>query len=270
MPLPRPLCAAALLLLALLSSCYTTVGKWTYPSGRYPTTVSERAAPANVFVERFTDLRSETNRSWIAWGYVPLSPGGWMHFDRPEATGHDDFTPDYRADPCVDLARAIADELEREKLVEQAEFSTDGEPDAEHTHVLRGKLRAFYVHESRWTYLVSVYAWIFWALGAPVGGSENGFCTDLELVDLRAGNVVWRGSIVDADYHVEGLYYGPEWYRFSWMWERRLREKMPEIAAALGAAAAPLPPGMAAELAAAPPGLPSCLGIDSGSECSVR
>jgi hypothetical protein len=254
-----------------LAACFTSVGKWTYPSGRYPTTVCERAAPASVFVEPFIDLRSDTNRSWIPWAYIPLSPCGWVHFDRPEATERNDYTPDYRVDPCVDLARSIALELQREGLVEKAEFSEDGKPTAAHTHLLRGKLRAFFVHESRWTYCVSVYAWILWSLAAPVGHSENGFCAELELVDLRDGKVVWQGSVFDADDHLEGFYYGPEWFRFAWMWERRLREKMPEIAAALGTKPAPLPPVLSEELRTAPaPVMPKCLGIDSNSYCTAR
>src|SRR5262249_11951693 len=154
----------------------------------------------------------------------------WTHFDRPEATIPGEDTTRYTANPCDDLARAITIELEREHVVAHVEFASDRHHDASCTHVLRGKLRAFYVHESRWAYGLSVYAALVWSLGAPVGESYNGFRADLELVDARDGRVLWTGSVFDADDYIEGFYYGPEWYRFGRLWEMRLREKMGEIA----------------------------------------
>ena len=63
---------------------------------------------------------------------------------------------------------------------------------------------------------------------------------------------------------------GPEWYRFPWMWERRLREKLGEIATALGAEPPPLPPGLCTELRATPAAMPVCLGVDSAEPCTAR
>jgi hypothetical protein len=262
--------ALALALGGPLAACVTSVGAWTYPSGRYPTTECERPAPVVVAVERFSDRRDETNRSWMPWAYVPFAPGGWTHFDRPEAVVPGTDTTQYRTLPTDDLARSVAAELEREKMVARAEYVGDGHVDASATHVLRGKMRTYYVHESRWTYGLSIYAQIFWCLGFPMGTSRNGFCVDLELVELRDQRVVWQGTVYDADFHVEGFYYGPEWYRFSWMWERRLRSKMGEIASALGAPAAPLPKRLDDELRAAAPQLPTCLGIDSNFPCRAK
>lgn len=254
----------------VLASCFTTSGKWTYPSGRYPSAEGARPARNVVVVERFLDLRSETNRTWMTWAYIPFFPGGWTHCDRPEATEPGNLTPFYRMDPCEDLARSIAVELERERVVERAEYSPDRAPSPGATHVLRGKLRSFYVHETRISYGLSINAVILWALGLPEGSSDNGFLVDLELVDARNGQVVWKGSVFDADHHVEGFYYGPEWYRFPWMWERRVREKLGEMAAALGAEAPPLPPELSAELRDNPPAMPSCLGVDSERPCTSR
>jgi hypothetical protein len=267
---PRPGLAGVLALSLALASCFTTVGKWTYPSGRYPTAECERPASAVVVVERLLDLRSETNRTWMTWAYVPFFPGGWTHCDRPEATEPGDFTPFYRMEPCEDLARSIAIELDRQRIVERAEYSPDGARGPGHTFVLRGKLRSFYVHETRVSYGVSINAFLLWGLGLPVGSSDNGFLVDLELLDARDGRVVWQGSIFDADHHVQGWYYGPEWYRFPWMWERRLREKLGEIATALGTDPPPLPPGLSAELRATPAAMPPCLGVDSARPCTSR
>lgn len=98
-----------------------------------------------------------------------------------------------------------------------------------------------------------------------MGTSKNGFCVDLELIDAKDGRVLWEDKVFDADGHIEGYYYGPEWYRFSWMWERRLREKLGGLATALGAEAAPLPSELSDELGRAPPPeMPASLGIDSG------
>lgn len=261
---------AAIALTGPLAACVTSVGAWTYPSGRYPTTECVHAAPAVVAVERFTDRRDETNRSWMPWAYVPLSPGGWTHFDRPEATVPASDTTQYRTSPCEDLARSIVAELGREKMVERADFAGDGHVEPSVTHVLRGRIETYYVHESRWTYGLSIYAQILWCVGFPMGTSRNGFCVELELFDLRSRTVVWKDAIYDSDFHVEGIYYGPEWYRFSWMWERRLRAKMGELAAALGTAAAPLPPSLKDDIAREVPQLPTCLGVDSSFPCRAR
>ena len=270
-PSSRGVVLAAVLAFALsLTSCFTTVGSWTYPSGRYPTTVSSRPADVGVVVERFLDLRAETNRTWMTWAYVPLFPGGWTHCDRPEATAPGTYTPIYHMDPCEDLARSIAVELERERIVSRARYSSEGLRDPDLRYVLRGKVRSFYVHETRISYGVSVNAVLLWSLGLPSGSSDNGFLVDLELVDSLDKQVVWRCSVFDADHHVEGFYYGPEWYRFSWMWERRLRDKLGELAALLGAEAPTLPEMMAAELRATPALMPVCLGVDAEPPCSEQ
>jgi hypothetical protein len=265
----RAAIAAALVL--PLAGCYTSVGKWTYPSGRYPTRECPRPAPAVIAVEPLIDARSDTNRSWIAWAYVPLFPLGWTHFDRPEATQPDKDTTWYRAAPCDELARSLVTELRREKMVASAEIAGDGNRDVPPTHVLRGRLLSFYDHQSRWTYGLSIYAYFLWALALPMGTSKNGFRVDLELDDAKDGHVVWTASIFDADKYVEGCYYGPEWYRFSWMWERRLREKIGELATVLGTTPAPLPKILSEELRTSPPAkMPECLGIDSQQICTAR
>lgn len=267
----RSRAAIAAALMVPLAGCYTSVGRWTYPSGRYPTSECPHPSTAVIAVEPLIDARSETNRSWMPWAYVPLFPLGWTHFDRPEATVQSKDTTTYQATPCDDLARSLVTELRREKMVASAEIRGDGERDVVPNYVLRGWLRSYYVHESRWTYGLSIYAYVLWALALPMGTSRNGFRVDLELDDARDGHVVWTASIFDADHHVEGIYYGPEWYRFSWMWERRLREKIGELAAALGTTPAPLPKTLSEDLRSSPPArMPECLGIDSQSPCSAQ
>ena len=252
------------LLPLLLAACFSSHGKWTYPSGRYATSKSPRSSSASVVVMPFLDLRSASNVSSMVWYYIPLFPMGWSDFDRPEAVVHGEDTTDYRADPCDDLARAVVIELLRQELVHEATFAGDYRTTPKATHLLRGTLRSFYVGESRWSYGLSIYSPGLWALGLPMGRSLNAFYADLELIDLKDGRVVWKDSIYDSDNHLEGYYYGPDWYRFSWMWERRFREKMGGLAAALGAEPAPLPPGLAKELREAPPpAMPPNLGVDA-------
>ena len=247
----------------LLVSCATSVGKWTYPSGRYATTISTNGSSASVVVTPWVDMRSARNKTYIAWYYVPFFPCGWNLFDRPEATVHGEDTTDYTADPCENLARSVVVELYREQLVRHAIYTDDYREVPKATHLLRGTLRSFYIGQTRWSYGLSVYSPGLWAIGFPMGTSNNGFYADLELVDLRNGRVLWQDRIFDYDFHIEGWYYGPEWYRFSWMWERRLREKMGGLAQALGAQPAPLPGKLAEELRAAPPPrMPPTLGID--------
>jgi len=260
----------ACLLPFLAVSCSTSIGKWTYPSGRYPTSISPKGSKASVAVTPLIDMRGDRNKSYMAWSYVPFFPLGWNEFDRPEATVHGADTTDYTADPCEDLAKSMVTELYREKLVQQAIYTDDYRAVPAATHLLRGTLRSYYVGEARWTYGLSVYAPGLWALGIPMGTSKNGFYADLELVDLRNGRVVWQNAIFDYDYHIESWYYGPEWYRFSRMWELRLREKLGGLASALGAEPAPLPAKLAEELSKArPPQLPPTLGIDPAATPAV-
>lgn len=262
--------AAAIALLAPLSACISSVGAWTYPSGRYATTQCDHPAAAVVAVERLSDRRADTNRSYMPWAYVPLAPGGWTHFDRPEAVVPGADTTEYRASPCEDFARSIAAELERERMVDRAEYSGDGHVDAAATHVLRGRLKTCSVHETRWTYGLSIYGNVMWCLGFPMGTSRNGFFVELELIDRKSGRVVWESTIYDADFHLEGFYYGPDWYRFNWMWERRLREKLGELAGVLGTTGAPLPKNLQDEVGRAAPQLPTCLGVDSKFPCTEK
>jgi hypothetical protein len=248
-------CAAPLLCL-VLAACSTSVGKWTYPSGRYATTTSPRPAAAAVAVTPLVDARGSHNKTYMTWYYIPFFPYGWTQFDRPEATIRGVDTTNYVAEPCQDLAQALVVELRRQGLVREATLADDFRVPATATHVLRGRLRSYYVAEER--------SPVLWALGLPMGTSNNGFCADLELVDVKDGRVVWKDSIYDYDDHIEGWYYGPEWYRFSRMWELRLRQKLGSLATVLGGEPAPLPPAMEEELRRLPaPLMPPTLGIDS-------
>ncbi|HZE95672.1 MAG TPA: hypothetical protein VE981_01465 [Planctomycetota bacterium] len=254
---------AGVLLCLLLGSCSTSIGKWTYPSGRYATTTSSKPGAASITVTPLLDARGSKNKTYMTWYYIPLFPFGWTDFDRPEATVHGSDTTNFAAEPCEDLARSLVIELRREGLVREVTYAGDYRVLPTATHVLRGRLRSFCVAEERWSYGLSVYSPILWSLLLPMGTSSNGFCADLELVDAKDGRVVWKDSIYDFDDHIEGYYYGPEWYRFSWMWERRLRQKLGGLALALGGEPAPLPAGLAEELKLAPaPVLPPGLGID--------
>lgn len=256
--------AAGALLGLLLVSCSTSVGKWTYPSGRYATSTSPKPAAVSIAVTPLLDARGNHNKTYMSWYYIPLFPYGWTDFDRPEATLFGPDTTNYIANPCEDLARSLVVELRRAELVREATYAGDYRVLPTATHVLRGRLRSFYVAEERWSYGFTIYSPVLWALGLPQGTSNNGFCADLELVDAKNGRVVWKDSIYDYDDHLEGWYYGPEWYRFSWMWERRLRQKLGSLALALGAEPAPLPAALEEELRKAPaPLMPPSLGIDS-------
>jgi hypothetical protein len=90
-----------------LPACFASYGKWTYPSGHYPTTTSPQPAKAFVLVEPLLDQRGGENLSSMSWSYVPLWPIGWSHFDRPEATIHGADTTQYVADPCLEVPRSI-------------------------------------------------------------------------------------------------------------------------------------------------------------------
>src|SRR5262245_53521115 len=246
----------------LLASCITSVGAWSYPSGRYETTACPKTAGATVAVPRFLDLRAGRNKSAMAFWYVPVWPLGWSHFDKPEATTGVEGTTLYTASPCEDLARSLAVEMMREGMVKQAFYAGDYIVNPVATHVLRGTVRSYFLDETRFSYCISVNSLFLWGLGLPMGTSANGFYVELELVDRQDGRVLWMDTIYDSDDHIEGLYYGPEWYRFPRMWEMRLREKIGGLATALGAEPAPLPRLLAEEAGKVAPRKPNLLGVD--------
>src|SRR6185295_4785066 len=129
----------------LLCSCATSVGKWTYPSGRYATTTSPKPGTASVVVTPLLDVRGTHNKTYMTWYYIPLFPYGWTKFDRPEATVHGANTTEWYAEPCADLARSLAVELQRQALVRDATYADDYRVHPTATHVLRGRLRSYYV-----------------------------------------------------------------------------------------------------------------------------
>jgi hypothetical protein len=238
----------SLALAAAVGGCSTRVGRWTYPCGKYPTAVSPRRSAAVVAVEPFLDLRGEINETWLVWGYVPLLPYGAATFERPDATQGGQYDGRFDCTPTEDLAKAAAAEIEREGLAARVFFTFEPE-EAAATHVLRGRIRSFENDQTMITYCISYLCQVLWYLGVPQGTSYNSIWVDLELWDRSKKSVVWRASLAEADDYVENPYYGPEYFRFPAMYERRLREAMGGLATALGAEPAPLPPRLVADLA---------------------
>lgn len=237
----RPRIALAALL-AVAPGCSLSVGKWSYPSGNYPTTVSPSPSKAVVVVLPFEDARGWTKQSALTLWPIPLVPCVSGTFERPEATVPGDFVPNYTCTPTEDLPKAVAAELEREKLVARAFFSFGGDDARSATHELRGRIDAFEFTGEVLSYGLSYYAYALWALGLPRSYRDNRIDLTLELRDRASQQIVWSAVLRDEDSLIESLYYGSPYYRYPRMLERRLRPALVELARVLGAAPAPIPP----------------------------
>jgi hypothetical protein len=244
---PLRLAEALALALALATpACSLSVGKWSYPSGNYPTTVSPSPSKVVVAVLPFEDARGWTKQSAIPLWPIPLVPYVSGTFERPEATDPGEFTPRYECTPTEDLPKAVAAELEREKVVARAFFSYGGDDVRAADYELRGRIDAFEFTGTVISYGISYYAYVLWALGLPRSYRDNRIALTLELRKRDSQQVVWSAVLHDEDSLIESLYYGSPYYRYPRMIERQLRPALTSFARVLGAEPAPIPPELEA------------------------
>lgn len=204
---PRVLLAFVALVLGT-PACSLSVGKLSYPSGNYPTTVSPSPSKAVVAVLPFEDARGWSKQSALMLWPIPLVPFVTGTFERPEAAEAGEFTPNYTCTPTEDLPKAVAAELERERLVARTFFSFGGDDMKSATHELRGRIDAFEFKGTVLGYGLSYYAYVLWGLGLPRSYRDNRIDLTLELRDRASQEVVWSATLRDADSLLEGYYYG--------------------------------------------------------------
>jgi hypothetical protein len=123
--------------------CSLSVGKWSYPSGNYPKTLSPHPSSAVIAVLPFEDARGWTKVSALPLWPIPFVPCVSGTFERPEAVDPGDLTPHYECTPTEDLPKAVAAELEREQLVARAFFTYGGDDTKDATYELHGRIDAF-------------------------------------------------------------------------------------------------------------------------------
>lgn len=194
---------------AALSGCGTTA-KFTYPadaSQLLETSATNSTRDQNVSVPPFEDLRGNKNQLGTYFLYmVPLSPMGFMRYERPDAARTFNSVQEFDFDATEDLAKAAAYSLRKSGVFNDAFFTFGGRKN-DSDLVLEGRILSTTYTGQIFSYGLSVFGPILWFTGLPAGTSENDLELALALRDRNSDAVVWQD-----EYHldrkiVQGLYY---------------------------------------------------------------
>lgn len=200
---------ASIVCAAALAGCGTTA-KFTYPADAsqlleaHPTQATQ---DLDVSVPPFEDLRGNDNQFGTFFLYlIPLSPMGYMSYERPDAARTFNTVQEFDFDAQEDLAKAAAYSLRKSNLFNDAYFTFGGRK-GESDLVLKGQILSTTYNGQTWSYGLSVFGPMLWFIGLPAGTSEN----DLELgLSLRArgtDQVIWEHKYNLDRKIVQGLYY---------------------------------------------------------------
>ncbi|HKD99845.1 MAG TPA: hypothetical protein VKE69_02450 [Planctomycetota bacterium] len=139
---------------------------------------------------------------------LPLVPFSVSHRDYPERTWLDSSPNLNGFVPTVDLARALAAEIDAENLFARCSFVESGMHGER--YALRGRLLDCHVAEGYLTYGISIASVILHVLAAPEGTLRCEMRFDLELVDRRDGRIVWRRRCSDGSTALTWIYASEE------------------------------------------------------------
>ncbi len=196
------LVSAALILLAV-SGC-STQRSWVYSADGVKPGVSSQK---DLVVMPFVDKREGVNKDNLDLAIVPLVLYTEAAYSVPE--GQDEHVnssewSNYK--PVDDFPKALVVELSQQQLFSNVRYS-DNKKDA-YYHVTGEILETDY-NATMYTYGLSIYAPVAWALGAPMSVVSNTLVLKLELVDNR-GNVVLSKE-----------YSAPEYSERSWIYNTK-------------------------------------------------
>jgi hypothetical protein len=194
---------------ATLTGCGTTA-KFTYPadaSQLLKTSATNATRDQDVSVPPFEDLRGNKNQFGTFFLYmVPLSPMGFMQYERPDAARTFNTVQEFDFDATEDLAKAAAYSLRKSGVFNDA-FFTFGGRKSDSDLVLEGKILSTTYTGQVWSYGLSVFGPMLWFIGLPAGTSENDLELALALRDRDSDTVIWEDEY-DLDRKiVQGLYY---------------------------------------------------------------
>jgi hypothetical protein len=163
--------------------------------------------PVKIAVLPAKDFRrSENTSATMAFAYVPLFPFGWVTYERPEAASTFISIRQFNMNASEDIAKAIAQHIERAGYVKSAFFDYGGGI-SQADYVLETDLRSTRYEGSLYTYCISIMGAYLWFFGLPAGSSTVDLWIDLRLKNLN-GNTVWSHSFKGSHDFVQGLYYG--------------------------------------------------------------
>jgi len=228
------LCLVALI--ALCSGCGTTA-KFVYPAND-ATLVRFSDGPIfnkKVAVTPFEDRRGSRNTSGTYFLYmIPLSPGGFCTYQRPDAARMFNSIVQFEFSPSEDLAKAAALSLRNSQLFSDAFFTFGGDKERA-DFVLEGELTDATYHGTLITYGLSVYGPLLWFFGLPCGTSSNDLTIGMSLKEVSSGKVVWSRRFTETDRVVQGLYYnmGHDVIAYSTMTQNMLNQAVKDIRTAL-------------------------------------
>ena len=192
-----------------LTGCGTTA-KFTYPANasqllEVPATNAARGQ--NVSVPPFEDLRGNENQFGTYFLYlIPLSPLGFMRYERPDAARTFNSVQEFDFDATEDLAKAAAYSLRKSGVFNDA-FFTFGGRKSDSDLVLEGKILSTTYKGQVFSYGLSVFGPMLWFIGLPAGTSENDLELALALRDRDSDSVIWQSKYHLDRKIVQGLYY---------------------------------------------------------------
>lgn len=194
---------------ALLSGCGTTA-KFTYPadaSRLLEASATNSTRNQSVSVPPFEDLRGNKNQFGTYFLYmIPLSPMGFMQYERPDAARTFNTVQEFDFDATEDLAKAAAYSLRKSQVFKDAYFTFGGRK-SDSDLVLEGQILSTTYDGQVWSYGLSVFGPMLWFIGLPAGTSENNLELAFTLRDRNQDTVVWQDQYHFDRKIIQGLYY---------------------------------------------------------------
>jgi hypothetical protein len=194
----------------------TTQRSWVYHSDAE---VSPRQSEKRVVVLPFEDRRKNENKDSLGWSIVPLVPFTTAELHIPEGKDFHVASGEWENyEPTRDFSRALAHELNQRRMFSSARFSEDI---TQADYVVTGKILKTDYDATLYTYGVSFYAPVLWALGLPQSHVNNSLSVQIELTDQATGEIL-----------VSDQYAAPEYEVYSWVYNIKSDFEYPELSKA--------------------------------------
>lgn len=158
-----------------------------------------------VVVLPFNDNRPKIENFNLYFLYmIPIALFGYGKYEYPEKAMWFTSINSFDFNPSIDLARATSTNFQNSKLFKDVIFSnTPGEYKSDYT--LEGQINSLIYTGRRFSYGMSYFSYILWALGAPMGTSFNCVSITLYLKDKNQ-NILWQYSSEKEHYKVQWMY----------------------------------------------------------------
>lgn len=176
-----------LVALALSTGCAHT-SSWSYETNEFvprPRKIGETAV-----VLPFTDARASRNADRFLLFMLPLSPYGFVNYDRPEdAEQHTNSAAWLHFEPKDDFAKALAEDLTAAGIFSEARFDHQ---EGESRYVIKGRILKTHYNGKVLSYGLGFYGWFLWFVGAPASITKNTLVMELECYDTVRGETVYK------------------------------------------------------------------------------